>query len=718
MAVLALPPVSIRLMIRLAIFPAAILLAATAIPGGDILAQAKAAPNQIEEYQQRASRWDDETAQRFIRKGAWREGIAYLGRALRLDPRNAAAARHLWSAVVSGGGDCNTLPDLALRQVAKINAAAFSPDGRRILTASADKTARLWDATTGAPVGEPMRHEDEVVAAVFSPDGARIATASKDRTARLWDAATLKPVREPMRHEHPLDRVAFNSTGTRIVTECVDAGLVRLWDGAAGTPVGEAMPHNGWGTWEITTTSKPATFSADGKLLTTMEGGSPRNWDAASGRIAGKPLRLPPGVKRPVVSPDRKHAVTISNGKAQVWSMTTGRLMWTLSMKNSVLIERAEFSPDGTRIVTLAERGNQSDAGQLWDAATGKRVGGVLSCPENAVSAAEGSFEAIFSPGSEYVLLTEPEDSRVRAWDCETGEPYYFQGYYTGYLEGGSQEVFFTADGMRIVTTGLENAVWMWDAKSGKLIGQPFHHATRDGSVLESTAVSPDGTRILTVDEENTVRVWHVDAWGRPLGELLPQDVREELLKARSPSAKSLPQDADGVPPMLTGAGLPPAFVEALSGYRFSDDGVLGELPESEWVALRDQLRGSEATGSAWGPLIGWWLASPVERPLSPGATLTRRERADQQVAVGLEADKLFNTPIIIQNAYLIDPTHPLIHLALAGLEYGKGADFLRAYDIARLPADPAIRARAAKMLIEQKQPELARKVTGADPAK
>jgi hypothetical protein len=184
--------------------PAAILLATITFPAGDLLAEAKSAPNQIEEDQQRSSRWDDETAQRFFRKGAWREGVAYLGRALRLDPQNAAAARHLWGAVVSGGGDCHTLPDLALRQEATINAALFSPDGRRILTGSADKTARLWDATTGAPVGEPMRHGDEVVAAVFSPDGARIVTASKDRTARLWEAATLKPIGEPMRHEHPL----------------------------------------------------------------------------------------------------------------------------------------------------------------------------------------------------------------------------------------------------------------------------------------------------------------------------------------------------------------------------------------------------------------------------------------------------------------------------------------------------------------------------------
>jgi hypothetical protein len=244
-----------------------------------------------------------------------------------------------------------------------------------------------------------------------------------------------------------------------------------------------------------------------------------------------------------------------------------------------------------------------------------------------------------------------------------------------------------------------------------------LRHGTRDGEWLKSTAISPDGTRILTVDEENTVRVWQVDAWGKPLGELAPEAVREALPPHRS--AEPWPEDAREAqaPPTLTGAGLPPAFVEALSGYRFSDDGGLGELAESEWAALRGQLRRPESIGSAWGPLIGWWLASPVERPLSPGAALTRRERADQQLAIALDTNKFFNTSILFDNAYLIDPTHPLIHIALAALAYGKRADFLRAYGIARLPTDPAIRARAAKMLIEQKQPELARKVTGANPA-
>ena len=53
--------------------------------------------------------------------------------------------------------------------------AAFSPDGARIVTASADGTARIWDAATGSPVGEPLRQRDAVFSAAFSPDGARMS---------------------------------------------------------------------------------------------------------------------------------------------------------------------------------------------------------------------------------------------------------------------------------------------------------------------------------------------------------------------------------------------------------------------------------------------------------------------------------------------------------------------------------------------------------------
>ena len=65
---------------------------------------------------------------------------------------------------------------------------AFSPDGTKIATASYDKTARLWDAATGKPLGEPLRHDARVNAVAFSPDGMKIATASGDVQNRCGPA--------------------------------------------------------------------------------------------------------------------------------------------------------------------------------------------------------------------------------------------------------------------------------------------------------------------------------------------------------------------------------------------------------------------------------------------------------------------------------------------------------------------------------------------------
>src|SRR5208337_5627067 len=64
--------------------------------------------------------------------------------------------------------------------------AGFSPDGKRVVTASGNGTARVWDAATGEAVGQPLRHDGSVTRAAFSPDGKWVVTASSDGTARLW----------------------------------------------------------------------------------------------------------------------------------------------------------------------------------------------------------------------------------------------------------------------------------------------------------------------------------------------------------------------------------------------------------------------------------------------------------------------------------------------------------------------------------------------------
>jgi WD40 repeat protein len=71
----------------------------------------------------------------------------------------------------------------------RIMHAVFSADGTRVLTASRDGTARVWNAASGQPVTDPLVHGDMVRYAEFSPDGQRVVTASGDHTARLWSVS-------------------------------------------------------------------------------------------------------------------------------------------------------------------------------------------------------------------------------------------------------------------------------------------------------------------------------------------------------------------------------------------------------------------------------------------------------------------------------------------------------------------------------------------------
>ena len=88
-------------------------------------------------------------------------------------------------------GHCDRAPiGQPLLHAGAVWSASFSPDGKWVVTASIDHTARLWDAATGAPLGKALAHNGRVYSAMFSPDGARVVTASGDIAARIWDAVT------------------------------------------------------------------------------------------------------------------------------------------------------------------------------------------------------------------------------------------------------------------------------------------------------------------------------------------------------------------------------------------------------------------------------------------------------------------------------------------------------------------------------------------------
>jgi WD40 repeat protein len=90
--------------------------------------------------------------------------------------------------VVRDNREQNQLP-----HESEVYSVAFSPDGQRIVSGSVDKTVRIWDAKTGAPIGKPLTgHENPVTSVAFSPDGQRIVSGSVDKTVRIWNISTMK----------------------------------------------------------------------------------------------------------------------------------------------------------------------------------------------------------------------------------------------------------------------------------------------------------------------------------------------------------------------------------------------------------------------------------------------------------------------------------------------------------------------------------------------
>jgi WD40 repeat protein len=194
--------------------------------------------------------------------------------------------------------------------------AALSPDGRRLVTGSLDKHARVWDTATGRLVGRPLPHDNWVRDARFSPDGQRVLTVSHDMTARLWDVATGEPVFPPFRHAAEVSAVAISPDGARALTGGGDR-VARLWNLDTGAPVGRPMKHPG----EV----YGVEFSPDSRrlLAITPEAETAVSvWDAATQLPLGPPLAHDRRVTAARFTDDGRGIVTLSDdGVTRRWSV-------------------------------------------------------------------------------------------------------------------------------------------------------------------------------------------------------------------------------------------------------------------------------------------------------------------------------------------------------------------------------------------------------------
>jgi WD40 repeat protein len=244
----------------------------------------------------------------------------------------------------------------------RIRAVQFSPDGKRIVTASYDRTARIWDAATGREIMQLSGHTDRLRSASFSPDGRYIVTGSHDKTARIWDATTGQQIRVLTGHTDGVRSAEFSPDGSRVVTASYDQ-TARVWDVATGKQLQELRGHTSPVVW--------ASFSPDGqRILTASQDRTARIWEAASGKqlvlLSGHTGQLTSAA----FSPDGRHVVTGSFDKtARVWDAVTGQQLTQLS-GHTQLLEHIDYSHDGSRILTISD----DKTARVWDADTGRQL--------------------------------------------------------------------------------------------------------------------------------------------------------------------------------------------------------------------------------------------------------------------------------------------------------------------------------------------------------
>jgi len=363
-----------------------------------------------------------------------------------------------------------------------VTAVVVTPDNKRAISASDDQTSIIWDLESGEQLKILRDHTGSIKAVAVTPDGKCVITASYDRTLKIWDIESGEILQTLKDHTDSVNVVAVTPDGQRIISGSDDKTL-KIWDMKSGELLKTLHAHN--------KSINAVSVTSDGcYIISGSDDKTIKIWDIESGEQRNTLKEQYFLITAVALTPDDQHAISGSDdGTLRVWNIKSGDCITKLPGHDKS-INAVAVTPDGRRAISAS---NDSTL-KIWDIESGERLQ-MLQAHSKSINV------VVVTPDGEHGISAS-DDGTLKVWDLKNGEQLRT-------LEGHKNSVTaiaVTPDSRCVISASKDNTIRVWDLGSGKQLQILEGHNT----TVINMAVTPDGLHAISASDDHILKVWNL----------------------------------------------------------------------------------------------------------------------------------------------------------------------------------------------------------------